>query len=101
MLVAAAQLSPVYLDRDATVDRAIAAIHEASARGAQLIVFTYRAARRVDLLGELHAPRATRDVLLGSRGARHANLGSRGAVAVQLDVIDKPSSTFVAIPDLD
>ena len=39
MLVAAAQLSPVYLDRDATVDRAIAAIHEAADRGARLIVF--------------------------------------------------------------
>ena len=39
MLVAAAQLSPVFLNRDATVERAIAAIHEASAHGARLIVF--------------------------------------------------------------
>jgi len=39
MLVAAAQLSPVFLDRHATVERAIAAIHEASAHGARLIVF--------------------------------------------------------------
>ncbi len=39
MLVAAAQLSPVYLEREATVERAVAAIHEASARGARLIVF--------------------------------------------------------------
>jgi len=39
MLVAAAQLSPVLLDRDATVERAIAAIHEASAHSARLIVF--------------------------------------------------------------
>jgi len=39
MLVAAAQLSPLFLDRDATVERAVAAIHEASERGARLIVF--------------------------------------------------------------
>jgi len=39
MLVAAAQLSPAFLDRDATVERAVAAIHEAAARGARLIVF--------------------------------------------------------------
>jgi nitrilase len=39
MLVAAAQLSPVYLDRKATVDRAVAAMHDASARGARMIVF--------------------------------------------------------------
>ena len=39
MLVAAAQLSPLFLDRDATVERPIAAIHEASERGARLIVF--------------------------------------------------------------
>jgi len=39
MLVAAAQLSPVLLDRDATVERAIAAIPEASAHSARLIVF--------------------------------------------------------------
>lgn len=37
--IAAAQLSPVFLDREATVDRAIAAMHDASARGARLIVF--------------------------------------------------------------
>ena len=39
MLIAAAQISPVFLDREATVERAIGAIHEASARGARLIVF--------------------------------------------------------------
>ena len=38
-VVAAAQLSPVLLDRNATVDRAIAAMHEAAAHGARLIVF--------------------------------------------------------------
>jgi nitrilase len=38
-LVAAAQLSPVLLDRDATTSRAIAAVHEAAAREARLIVF--------------------------------------------------------------
>jgi nitrilase len=40
MLVAGAQLTPVFLDRDATVERAVAAIHEAADRGARaLIVF--------------------------------------------------------------
>lgn len=38
-LVAAAQISPVWLDRDATVDRAVSAVHEAAGRGARLIVF--------------------------------------------------------------
>jgi nitrilase len=38
-LVAAAQLSPAFLDRDATVDRACHAIAEAGSRGARLVVF--------------------------------------------------------------
>ena len=38
-LVAVAQLSPVFLDGDATVERACDAIHEAGARGARLLVF--------------------------------------------------------------
>jgi len=38
-LIAAAQISPVWLDRDAAVDRAVGAIHEAASRGARLIVF--------------------------------------------------------------
>ena len=38
-LVAAVQLSPVFLDREATIDRACAAIADASARGARLVVF--------------------------------------------------------------
>lgn len=38
-LIAAAQLSPVLLDRDATIDRACEAIHGAAARGARLVVF--------------------------------------------------------------
>ena len=38
-LVAAAQLSPVFLDRDATIDRACHAIADAGSRGARLIVF--------------------------------------------------------------
>ena len=38
-LVAAAQLSPAFLDRDATVERACDAIAEGAARGARLIVF--------------------------------------------------------------
>ena len=38
-LVAAAQLSPVFLDREATIERACGAIAEAAARGARLVVF--------------------------------------------------------------
>ena len=38
-VVAAAQISPVFLDRDATIDRACAAIAQAADRGARLIVF--------------------------------------------------------------
>src|SRR5689334_7496672 len=37
--VAAAQLSPVFLDRDATIDRACDAIAEAARGGARLVVF--------------------------------------------------------------
>ena len=37
--VAAVQATPVFLDRDATVERLVASIKEASAAGAQLIVF--------------------------------------------------------------
>ncbi|MFQ5477890.1 MAG: carbon-nitrogen hydrolase family protein [Candidatus Binatia bacterium] len=37
--VAAAQLAPVFLDRDATVDKTCAAIAEAAANDAQLVVF--------------------------------------------------------------
>ncbi|MEO5568197.1 MAG: carbon-nitrogen hydrolase family protein [Gemmatimonadaceae bacterium] len=38
-LVAAVQRSPAFLDRDATIDRACAAIAEAAASGARLVVF--------------------------------------------------------------
>lgn len=38
-LVAAVQISPAFLDRDATVDRACEAIAEAGSRGARLVVF--------------------------------------------------------------
>jgi nitrilase len=38
-LVAAVQLSPVFLDRDATIDRACEAIATAAERGARLVVF--------------------------------------------------------------
>jgi nitrilase len=38
-LVAIAQLSPVFLDREATLDRACTAIQEAARKGARLIVF--------------------------------------------------------------
>jgi nitrilase len=38
-IVAAAQISPAFLDRDATVERACETIAEASARGARLVVF--------------------------------------------------------------
>ena len=38
-LVAAVQISPAFLDRDATVDRACHAIAEAGSRGARLVVF--------------------------------------------------------------
>jgi nitrilase len=38
-LVAAAQISPAFLDRDATIDRARQAIAEAGSRGARLVVF--------------------------------------------------------------
>jgi nitrilase len=37
--VAAVQSTPVFLDRDATVERLVAAIKEAAAEGAQLVVF--------------------------------------------------------------
>ena len=37
--VAAVQAAPVYLDRDATIDRVVALIAEAAGEGAQLIVF--------------------------------------------------------------
>jgi len=37
--VCIAQLSPVYMNRDATVQRAVAAIREAAANGADLVVF--------------------------------------------------------------
>ena len=37
--VAAVQAAPVYLDRDATIDRVVALVEEAGANGAQLIVF--------------------------------------------------------------
>jgi nitrilase len=37
--IAAAQLSPVFLDREATIDRACAAIAEAGRSGARLVVF--------------------------------------------------------------
>src|SRR5881628_2195345 len=38
-LVAAVQISPAFLDRDETVDRACQAIADAAARGARLVVF--------------------------------------------------------------
>jgi nitrilase len=37
--VAAVQAAPVYLDRDATIDRVVTLVEEAGANGAQLIVF--------------------------------------------------------------
>ena len=38
-LVAAVQISPAFLDRDATIDRACQAIADAASRGARLVVF--------------------------------------------------------------
>jgi nitrilase len=38
-LVAAMQISPAFLDRDATIDRACAAIADAAGKGARLVVF--------------------------------------------------------------
>ena len=38
-LIALAQVSPVFIDRDATVAKACAIIREAAARGAKLVVF--------------------------------------------------------------
>src|SRR5688572_29148063 len=38
-LVAAAQISPAFLDRETTIDRACEAIADASERGARLVVF--------------------------------------------------------------
>lgn len=39
MTVAAVQSTPVFLDRDATVERLVASIKEAAAKGAELVVF--------------------------------------------------------------
>lgn len=39
VVVAAAQATPVFLDRDATVARVVELIHEAGSRGARLVVF--------------------------------------------------------------
>ena len=38
-LVAAIQMSPVFMDREATIERACAAVADAAARGARLVVF--------------------------------------------------------------
>ncbi len=39
MLVASVQHAPVYLDRDATIDKSVGLIHEAASNGAELIAF--------------------------------------------------------------
>src|SRR3954466_4430757 len=38
-VAAAVQISPAFMDRDATIDRACVAIADAAARGARLVVF--------------------------------------------------------------
>ena len=49
-LVAAVQISPAFLDRDATVDRACQAIAEAGSRGARLSVVTNKPAISTNLI---------------------------------------------------
>lgn len=54
--VAAAHLSPVFLDRDSTVDKACAAIAEAAGQGARLIVFPESFIPAFPLWSALQAP---------------------------------------------
>ena len=100
--IAAVQAAPVFLDRDATVDRACARIAEAGAAGAKLVVFPESfvpgypdwvwtvPAGRGAILGALHAKLLANSVSIPSDATRQIGAAAREAgVVVAVGVTER------------
>jgi nitrilase len=100
--IAAVQAAPVFLDRDATIDRVCARIAEAAAAGAKLVVFPESfvpgypdwvwtvAAGRSAILGALHAKLLANAVTIPSDATRRIGEAAREAgVVVAVGVTER------------
>src|SRR5262245_35838400 len=114
--IAAVQASPVFLDRDATVDRACERIAEAGAGGAKLVVFPESfvpgypdwvwtvPAGRGAMLGALHAKLLGNAVTIPSDATRQLGEAAREAgvvVAIGVTEADGGASMYNTLLFID
>jgi nitrilase len=96
-LVAAVQISPAFLDRDATVDRACQAIAEAGSRGARLVVFPEAFVPGYPLWVWCIAPGQTHDLRVLYAELLDQAVTVPGAAVAQLCEAARGASVYVAI----
>jgi nitrilase len=96
-LVAAVQISPAFLDRDATVNRACQAITEAGARGARLVVFPEAFVPGYPLWVWYIAPGQTHELRALYAELHDQSVTVPGAAVAQLCEAARDAGVYVAI----
>ena len=96
-LVAAVQISPAFLDREATVDRACQAIAEAGSRGARLVVFPEAFVPGYPLWVWCIAPGQTHDLRVLYAELLDQAVTVPGAAVAQLCEAARAAGVYVAI----